>query len=58
MSFRRPSNTGVNLVRSRIERNKGGATGMKKCDKARYQICKFVDEVDEFRINGRTYQIN
>ena len=35
VSFRRARNIGDNLVRSRIERNKGGASGMKKCDKAR-----------------------
>ena len=31
---------------------------MKKCGKARCQICEFVDEIDEFEVNGRTYQIN
>ena len=51
VSFRRPR-------RSRIERNEGGAGSMKKCGKARCQICEFVDEIDEFEVNGRTYQIN
>ena len=31
---------------------------MKKCGKARRQICEFVDEFDEFGVNGRTNRIN
>ena len=46
------------MVRLRSERNKGETNGIKKCGKARYQMCEFVDEVNAFGVNGRTYQIN
>ena len=42
ISFRRPRNLADNLIRSKVKKVNVEGKGMKKCDKARCQICNFV----------------
>ena len=44
ISFRRPRNLADNLIRSKVKKVNVEGKGMKKCDKARCQICNFVVE--------------
>ena len=47
-----------NLIRSKVKKVNVEGKGMKKCDKARCQICNFVVETQKFEHNGHTYWIN
>ena len=58
ISFRRPRNLADNLIRSKVKKVNVEGKGMKKCDKARCQICNFVVETQKFEHNGHTYWIN
>ena len=58
ISFRRPRNLAGYLIRSKVKKVNVEGKGMKKCDKARCQICNFVVETQNFEHNGHTYWIN
>ena len=53
-----PRNLADNLIRSKVKKVNVEGKGMKKCDKARCQICNFVVETQTFEHNGHTYWIN
>ena len=48
ISFRRPRNLADNSVRSKVKRFSDKGKGMKKCGKARCQICNCVEETESW----------
>ena len=58
ISFRRPRNLADNLVRSKIKTFSDKGKGMKKCGKARCQICNCVEETEKLVHGKHDYWIN
>ena len=59
VSFRRPKNLKDELVRSEIKGIEGSSKGVRKCGKARCQICNFVKEGNTFCDNtSKVYYVN
>ena len=46
------------IVRSKVKRVNNDNKGMRKCDKSRCQICKYVKEGCEFNEGSRKFYIN
>ena len=58
VAYRRPRYIKDEIVRSKVKRVNNDNKGMRKCDKSRCQICKYLKEDCKFNEGSRKFYIN